>query len=486
MLNVFIKNRIIMILVFIYVIVNSVMIYLDNYYLLLIPVLLIVSYLYIYHLNAVFLLIVFFTPLSFNFEDLELGGIGLYFPTEPMLLVFSVIFILKYLKRNSPKETIVHYKHPITILIIIQLIWIIITSLFSDLFIISIKFFISRSWFVIPVFFYAIHFFKEGKHRILQFLWCFITPMFIVTCYTLINHMNNSFSEASGHWVMWPFFKDHTSYGAILALSIPITIWLLSEYKKSKIKYLLCLFLVVFLIGIYFSYTRAAWLSIFGALIVYLLYYYKIKFKWIISFLTVFGLLFTLNFNSIYNQIEKNDSEHTTENFSERLESMSNVSSDASNLERLNRWNCAVKLFKEKPFLGWGPGTYSFVYAPFQESSDLTIISTNFGNGGNAHSEYLGPLAEQGIIGLLIMVTLVGIFFYLSGKYYIKSNHIFNKQLCLMIILALTTYFSHGVLNNYLDTDKASIPIWGLLAMFVCLDTYYDKVNKSTERIKNK
>ena len=165
---------------------------------------------------------------------------------------------------------------------------------------------------------------------------------------------------------------------------------------------------------------------------------------------------------------------------------MSNVSSDASNLERLNRWNCAVKLFKEKPFSGWGPGTYSFVYAPFQESSDLTIISTNFGNGGNAHSEYLGPLAEQGIIGLLIMVTLVGIFFYLSGKYYIKSNHIFNKQLCLMIILALTTYFSHGVLNNYLDTDKASIPIWGLLAIFVCLDTYYDKVNKVPERTKNK
>ena len=94
MLNVFIKNRIIMILVFIYVIANSLMIYFNNYYLLLIPVLLIVSYLYIYHLNAVFLLIVFFTPLSFNFEDLELGGIGLYFPTEPMLLVFSIIFIL--------------------------------------------------------------------------------------------------------------------------------------------------------------------------------------------------------------------------------------------------------------------------------------------------------------------------------------------------------------------------------------------------------
>ena len=27
--------------------------------------------------------------------------------------------------------------------------------------------------------------------------------------------------EEAGHWVMWPFFKDHTSYGAIIALFIP-------------------------------------------------------------------------------------------------------------------------------------------------------------------------------------------------------------------------------------------------------------------------
>ena len=40
--------------------------------------------------------------------------------------------------------------------------------------------------------------------------------------------------------------------------------------------------------------------------------------------------------------VQKNDAEHTTENFSERVESMSNISSDASNLERLNRWNCAI------------------------------------------------------------------------------------------------------------------------------------------------
>ena len=152
--------------------------------------------------------------------------------------------------------------------------------------------------------------------------------------------------------------------------------------------------------------------------------------------------------------------------------------SDASNLERLNRWNLHSDFLKERPITGWGPGTYSFVYAP-QDASDLTIISTNFGDGGNAHSEYLGPLAEQGLIGMILMISLVGLLFIYMSNYYIKCNDSFRKQLVLMIILALTTYFTHGVLNNYLDTDKASVPVWGLIALFVCIKSYKSKPIKS-------
>ena len=38
-----------------------------------------------------------------------------------------------------------------------------------------------------------------------------------------------------------------------------------------------------------------------------------------------------------------------------------------------------------------------------------------------------------------------------------------------MIIVSLATYFAHGILNNYLDTDKASILVWGLMSLFICL-----------------
>ena len=287
--------------------------------------------------------------------------------------------------------------------------------------------------------------------------------------------MLNNFSEESGHWVMWPFFKDHTSYGAILALSIPINFWLIYNSKNKFIKNLFVLSLIIFFIGLYFSYTRAAWLSILIALIIYFLFYFKIKFKWLVGLVIIPLIFIFLNFTEISFLVQKNDAEHTTENFSERLESMSNISSDASNLERLNRWNSAVKLFLKRPFWGWGPGTYSFVYAPFQSSKDLTIISTNFGDGGNAHSEYLGPLAEQGLIGFIINLLLISFLFIYTGLFYIRSENLYYKNLTLVIILSLTTYFSHGLLNNYLDTDKAAVPIWGLISIFITVSFFLEE-----------
>ena len=472
MLRLIFDKRVNLILIFLYILCNGVLIYYNNYHLLLLPLVLIIIYLFSFHIDIVFLLIVLCTPFSFNFENLELGGIGFYFPTEPLLLLFSIVFLMKIIYQKRKLSSVVHLKHPITLIILIQLLWIFLTCITSEFPYISFKFLIARCWFIIPIFFYAIHFFKEGKHRIIQFLWAFIVPIFFVCLYTLITHYKNDFSEESGHWVMWPFFKDHTSYGAIVAISIPMVFFLLKETKEIYFKYLLILVSIVLFLSLYFSYTRAAWLSIVCAGVVYLLYKYKVKLKWLISFSVISGLIVFLNFSALSYIIEKNDAEHTTENFSERIESMSNISSDASNLERLNRWNCAIKLFEERPVFGWGPGTYSFVYAPYQSSNNLTIISTNFGDAGNAHSEYLGPLSEQGLFGMLIMLILVITIFYISGKFYVNSKAGFERNVCMMIILSLSTYFSHAILNNYLDTDKASIPVWGLIAIFVTINTY--------------
>ena len=55
--------------------------------------------------------------------------------------------------------------------------------------------------------------------------------------------------------------------------------------------------------------------------------------------------------------------------------------------------------------------------------------------------------------------------------------------------MGLITYYFHGTMNNFLDTDKASVPFWGFVAILVALDLYYlpgkssgnEKVTSSVE-----
>jgi O-antigen ligase len=191
----------------------------------------------------------------------------------------------------------------------------------------------------------------------------------------------------------------------------------------------------------------------------------------------ILAILFTFQ-EDILIKLEKNRQDSSGD-LAEHVESISNVASDASNLERINRWNCALRMFEERPVFGWGPGTYKFQYAPFQSSQELTIISTNFGDLGNAHSEYLGPLAEMGVLGLLTFLAIIILFYVKSIQLYYKLQNKELKVLVMSSIAGFTTYVTHGILNNFLDTDKASLPFWGFMAVIVAIDVYYK--NKPAE-----
>jgi O-antigen ligase len=135
-------------------------------------------------------------------------------------------------------------------------------------------------------------------------------------------------------------------------------------------------------------------------------------------------------------------------------------------------------MYDKKPLMGWGPGTYMFQYAAFQKSSEATIITVNDGSNGNAHSEYLGPLSEQGIPGILMVVLLMFSIFFTGFRLVYSVVDKKLKYICVGILMGLTTYFVHGFLNNFLDTDKLSVPFWGFITILICIDIYHKKTEK--------
>jgi O-antigen ligase len=433
---------------------------------------LLVVYTALFHTEFTFVLLGFFTPFSVNIEE-YVDGFGLFIPTEPVLLGLMLLLVFKQTLKNQ--IDIEFWRHPLVWAIVFYVFWILVTSITSTHPVVSFKFLLAKLWFIIPLIFFGHKVFSHLP-TLRAFLWMFTSAMVLTILYTLVVHASYNFGEEEGHWVMWPFFKDHTIYGAAVALVLPIPFGLLAIRNvrgySPVVRILLLLMIAIIFVGLFFSYTRAAWISVILSFAVYLFIRFKVRFQILVAIGAAGLLLLYVSWDSVQMELERNKYEHTTEEFGERLQSATNVTTDASNLERLNRWDCAIEMFQKKPFFGYGPGTYAFEYASFQDPENLTIISTNFGDMGNAHSEYLGPLSESGLFGMLSMLTIVALIFYKSITLYIQwpKEDKEVRYLLLVMILSLVTYFVHGILNNYLDTDKAAVPVWSFCAAFIGLE----------------
>ena len=465
------QNLLVLLLSVAFIGINLFFIIEEIYWFLFLPLAIIIIVLYFISLDAILLLITLLTPLSIG-VTMSGGSFGLAIPTEPLLVGVSLLFVLRLIIYADYDKRIL--KHPLSLLIIFYLFWIFISSITSEIPLVSFKFLISKLWFILPFYFVLIQVFQNQKN-LRRFTFFYVISLLIVVFYTIIKHAQYGFSEETGHWVMTPFYNDHTAYGAMLAFFIPVVISIFRFKKYSKAIRIVSLAIgVIFILALFLSFSRAAWLSLLVSIICGLLIVLKIKFKWIALIAIVSIASFYIFQDEIIHRLEKNTNE-SSENYIEHVRSIYNISSDASNLERINRWQAAIRLFKERPLVGWGPGTYQFVYAPMQLSREKTIISTNAGDKGNAHSEYLGPLAEMGLFGALLMMTIVTIAMVTGLNVYKNTKNTEIKMLSFSALLALITYFTHGLINNFLDTDKASIPVWGFMAMIVAMDVFHSK-----------
>lgn len=446
----------------------------DTYLAFAAPAVVAILLMYVFSLDKVLLLTAFVTPLSINIQSLNVQ-LALSLPAEPLLAGLLVMFIAKFAYDFSFDRKIA--RHPISIVIYMMFFWMVVTTITSEMPVVSLKFVVSRLWFIIPAYFICAMLFKNPKN-ISCFIWLYIAGLVIVVFYTIINHASHGFDGDTAHWVMTPFYNDHTAYGAALAIYIVLcAAYLFMPNMKSNRRLCVVLVLCLLLLAIVLSFCRASWISLIAALGVLICVLLKIKFKYIaIIAVILIGLFFTFQ-QQIFDSLSKNDQD-ASGNIVENIQSMTNISTDASNLERINRWNSAFRMFNERPIVGWGPGTYQFVYAPFQESKNKTIISTNSGDMGNAHSEYIGTLSEQGVAGALLVVALVVVFMYSGLMTYRRAKNIESKILVLAATLALLGYYVHGTLNNFLDTDKLAVPVWSCMAIITAIDCFHaDKEN---------
>lgn len=465
--------------IFSFMLIIAAGIFYDQNYVLLLSLLPFILYFSFFEYDKIYYFIVFLTPLSIGLQWLFPDApINLSLPSEPLMIL--LLFILSYKLISKNLVDLQLFTHPVSLAILFYLFWLFITSITSSMPVVSFKHLLAQIWFIVTLYFFPVILFKEKK-RIYLFYALYILSFSIVIIYSINKHLAfGLFDKNAAHFVMQPFYNDHTSYGAMIAMYLPVIVGLLFSIRQNiLVKLGLFAFFVLYIVAIVLSYTRAAWISVVLALLLFLLIRLKIKMRYMMLLgALIIVTLFTYRIE-IIDKLSKNKQDSSAE-LSEHVRSMSNIATDASNLERINRWNSALKMFEERPIVGWGPGTYMFQYAPFQLAREKTIISTDFGEGGNAHSEYIGPLAEQGILGLVAFIALIFIVFQRAINLFNQLENRMLRTMVLVSLLSLTTYLIHGLLNNYLDTDKAAVPFWGMMAIIVSIDLHQDK-NKNPQ-----
>jgi O-antigen ligase len=315
---------------------------------------------------------------------------------------------------------------------------------------------------------------------------CYAIGLIPVMYFTIKHHAHYDFDPRVVFDICAPYFSDHTIYGACLAFIIPLLIILLKSWpsysKMDILRWPFALLVIIIITSLFLALSRAAILSVIFAGVFAVLLHFRIQFKALIATLGVVIISIALSWNSIYSTLEQNESVSNDGEIVNHFSSVSNVSSDASNLERINRWVCAVHMFQAKPLVGFGPGTYQFEYNQFQTSQTKTYISTNAGDRGNAHSEYLTHLSENGIFGFVLFIVLVftTIYFGMQNHYQLPRGVL--KMVNLGVLLGLTTFFFHGIFNMFNDQIKMASLVYTSLGVIVWINMRHKKENIRVEK----
>ena len=439
--------------------------------------------------DKIYKLTLFCIPFSFDISFA--GDFSLDIPVEPMLVawglyaIWRIVFVDKGLfgeifppPTHSSGEQSSIVLRPLTLAV---LVWWLITGILvltSSMFIISLKRWIMLSLQLCFAYFLALDFIRNEKRIREYFLWLGVGTAGVMLI-SWIRHASWGFGAAYAPAMARPFFDDHTVFGATIVFGIMLFPALvkwengkgIEKLSKGKNKWWTLAISGLFL-GLFLTYSRGAWLSLILAGFLGWGIWRKWPWRIGLGIATMAVLVFFLLKGPASKIVNERRPQSLSAGWTEHVMSSFNFVQHASNLERVNRWKCAWRMFKSKPLTGWGPGTYSFQYGPFQREDEMTRISTLKGDKGNAHSEYLGHLAEGGILWGIGFLSLWIVSFW-AGIRFIRRNKDPIKHLMVSALLtALISYLIHGFVNSFLDQIEIATWVFGAWAVLVKMEDF--------------
>lgn len=420
-----------------------------------------------------FFLLPFSINLGLDGEDLKM-----FLPTEPLLAVIAIDFVIRCIYYGSYSHFL--SKNSIVIFVFIYLISFLISTLTSTIYLVSLKYSLVTYAYVFVYFFHTRYQILKRNRNPLQLFTAYLIGLTLVIIFTTVNYGIKNFSASYATTVAQPFYSDHAIYSVCATMLISFAFY--SMYTKFSFRTTIIFLLVCS--AILLSYSRASWVGVTASAVLFLLLLIKVRLSHLTIVLFISGILVWAYEDDIivFLKTSRAQSHAKMVSLQEQAESITNITNDVSNEERINRWSCAYRMFADKPILGFGPGTYQFKYFDYQRPDEMTRISVtspyhnSFGKGGSAHSEYFLISAENGLIGLIAMLGFFfAMFYYAFTSFRIKRK--ITRALIICVCCSLVAYLTHSLFNNFLNVDKAAGLFWAFLAVLSCVKFLSNKTS---------
>jgi O-antigen ligase len=250
-------------------------------------------------------------------------------------------------------------------------------------------------------------------------------------------------------------------FGEQAVLSIASGLILYDMAKSSEIKKIIIFFLICLFIANLFVFSRATLIS---ALLIFALRFIFIKNneridlsfenikKYFKKSIVVILIFISLYFS--YFQVIK----------SVRFYRNSISSSSEARADFISE---GIRVFKENPILGYGPGSNKTV-------TNSYLIQTRYGGASDAHSIFQSLLVETGVIGFILFMYIILSISRNLYKNMKNSESLYDNRIYFNLSVLLFVAFLMQIVSVNYYTDKLIFPL-GLCIIYLEINKNYEK-----------
>ena len=400
------------------------------------------------------------------------GGIGTDLPTEPLAVGLTGLLIV-HLVRYWPRYDHRTFLHPIALLLYLHVAWILVSTAFGEIALISLKFSLAKLWYVGAFFLFPLLLLTTPR-RVTVFAHCIFWPLLFVAVQTLLRHAGYGFSFADQFRTMHPFMRNHVSYAGCLATFTPWLGYLIVRRRRAGRSYKWLLYGIgsLWLLAIGLAFTRAAYVALVGAGAAYFVIRQRLLRPALVLAL-VAGVATAVYFTYDDKYLDYAPDYDTTvshQQFNDLISATYQLE-DISTMERFYRWVAGGNMVPYRPLTGFGPGNFVEHYQAYTNNNFTTYVSDNPERSG-IHNYYLMTLVEQGYPGLFfLLLFLAGVLVYGEQLYHRQPDP--NARAAIMAgLLSVLIVAAFCIINDVLETDKIGTLFFLSTATIITMGSY--------------